>query len=129
MKLQKLFYGSGLGMALAAPVSAWAAEGSVFTDNLPVIGGVAALLIFAFLPRKAAKPSAPACCGSTCSEPEAAAPEAAAAAPEAAAAAEASEEASAEPAAEAEESATEQPAAAEEEPTAESEQPAAEKAG
>lgn len=124
MKLQKLFYSGGLGMALAAPVAAWAAEGSVLADNLPILGGVAALLVFAFLPRKAAKPAAPACCGSTCSEPESAPEAAVAAAEEASAEAEpAAEEAAAEEA-----SATEQPAAAEA-TAAESEQPAAENAG
>lgn len=120
MKLQKLFYSSGLGMALAAPVAAWAAEGSVLTDNLPVLGGVAALLVFAFLPRKAAKPATPACCGSACSEPESA--------PEAAAAA-ASEEASAEAEPAAEEAAAEEASATEQPAAAESEQPAAENAG
>ncbi|SMF95397.1 hypothetical protein SAMN02949497_2760 [Methylomagnum ishizawai] len=59
MRLQHIFHHLGVGAVIAAgPVPAWAAEGGVLGDNLPVLGVVAALLIFA-LTRKPEKSVAP----------------------------------------------------------------------
>lgn len=60
MKLQNQLNRAGLSAALAVgPSLAWAAEGSVVGDNIGVLGLVAALVVFAFLPRKE-KAAAPA---------------------------------------------------------------------
>lgn len=61
MRLQHIFHHLGVGVAIAAgPVPAWAAEGGVLGDNLPVLGVVAALLIFALTrkPEKSVPPPA-----------------------------------------------------------------------
>lgn len=61
MRLQHIFHHLGVGVAIAAgPVPAWATEGGVLGDNLPVLGVVAALLIFALTrkPEKSVPPAA-----------------------------------------------------------------------
>lgn len=116
MRLQKQLNRVGLSAALAiGPSLAWAAEGSVVGDNVGVLGIVAALVAFAFLPKKE-KAAAPVA--------EAPAADSEAAAEEAPAAAEAAPEAPA-----AEEAAPAEEASVSEEAPAETEDKPAESAG